>query len=157
MDGKPLLARVLASLTAASERFIVANGDYGDFGVPVHVDSFPGHGPLSGVHTALDRAREDWVAVAACDLPYLTPAYWSTLARHRDGVQTVVVQREGRLEPLAALYHRSLAVEAARRLQRGDHALYRFVKNSSARILDWKALDLPPETLTNLNTPPDAL
>lgn len=157
LEGKPLLARVLASLTAASERFVVADGAYGDFGVPVYADSFPGQGPLSGVHTALGQAREDWVAVAACDLPYLTPAYWSTLARHREGVQTVVVRRGGRLEPLAALYHRDLAAEAARRLKRGDHALHSFVENSSTRVLAWETLDLPPETLTNLNTPPDAL
>ncbi len=154
LDGKPLLTRVLESLAAASERFVVADRDYSDFGPPVYADVLPAQTPLSGVHTALSRAAEDWVAVVACDLPYLTPAYWARLARHRAGVQAVVVRRGGRLEPLAAFYHRDLAPEAGRRLQRGDWAVYGFVESAHTRILDFADLDLPPHTLTNLNTPP---
>ena len=159
LDGRALLTRVLDSLVGAAERFVVANRDYGEFGVPVYADVLPTRSPLSGVHTALCQAKEDWVAVAACDLPYLTPEYWAVLARHRNrkDVQAVVVEREGRLEPLAALYHRDLADEAARRLQRGDLAVHRFVGEINAHVLDWATLDLPPDTLTNLNTRPDAL
>ena len=162
LDGTPLLARVLDSLSAASERFVVADKEYSDFGVPLYRDTYTVQTPLSGVHAALAHAREDWVAVAACDLPYLTPAYWATLAQfcqselHRgksyQGERAVIVQREGRLEPLAALYHRSLASVAAARLDHGDLAVHAFAKEVGARVLDWDALGLPPEVLTNLNS-----
>ena len=156
LDGASLLARVLGSLEGASERFIVANRDYSNFGVRVYADSLPAQGPLGGVHTALCRAQEDWVAVAACDLPYLTPDYWTTLARHCTGVQAVVVQRADRLEPLAALYRRDLASAVERRLQRGDLAVHNFIGSVAVCVLDFANLDLSPDVLTNLNTLPDA-
>lgn len=156
LDGKPLLTRVLDSLSAASERFVVADKKYDDFGVPVYQDTFAVQTPLSGVHTALSRAREEWVAVAACDLPYLTPDYWAALAQFCPGERAVIVCRAGRLEPLAALYHRDLAHIAAARLSRGDLAVHMFAKEVEARILDWdtlaNTLALPPAVLTNLNS-----
>lgn len=157
LDGKPLLTRVLDSLSAASERFVVADKEYSDFGVPVYQDTFAVQTPLSGVHTALSRARENWVAVAACDLPYLTPEYWAALARFCHGERAVIVQKEGRLEPLAALYHRDLASAAAARLSRGDLAVHTFAKEVGAHVLDWDTLGLPAEVLTNLNSLQDLL
>lgn len=157
LGGEPLLSRVLMSLAEASERFVVADRDYSDFGVPVYPDDFAVQSPLSGLYTALERAREDWVAVAACDLPNLTPGYWATLARHHEGARAVVVRRGDRLEPLAALYHRDLAGSSLRHLESGNLTVHRFVESVDACVLDFASLALPSDLLANLNTLPDTV
>ena len=158
LEGKPLLARVLESFSAAEQTFIVAGQDYGEFGVPVFADLSSVQTPLSGLHSALVHASCDWVAVAACDLPFLVPEYWGVLNAHRGGVRVVVVRREGRLEPLTALYHRDLADEVSSRLQQDKLSVHGFLKAltpSETCVLPWESLNLPERTLTNVNTQGD--
>ncbi|AEB11335.1 molybdenum cofactor guanylyltransferase [Marinithermus hydrothermalis] len=158
--GKPLLAWVLEGLEGAAERFIVANRPYPEFGVPVQPDLLPGGDSLSGLHAALARARWDWVAVAACDLPYLTRAYWDHLytEAQRGGVRVVAgVGPEGFPEPLAALYHRSLKEEVERRLRSGQLRLGRLLEGEGVRLVPWAVLEarFGPRLFTNANTPGD--
>ena len=141
----------LDSLSGAEERFIVANRAYPEFELPVCPDTFDVQTPLSGLHAALEKASQDWVAVAACDLPFLTPLYWQKLCAFRDNAQAVVVARAGRLEPLAALYHRNTRFMAEKRLVRGEPAVYAFIEAIDVCIIDWTTLGLTEQTLTNVN------
>ena len=158
LRGKPLLAHVLESFADAEQTFVVAGRSYSEFGVPVFEDLSSLQTPLSGLHSALVHASCDWVAVAACDLPFLTPAYWAALNARRAGVRAVVVRRAGRLEPLAALYRRDLANRVFSRLQRGELAVHGFVQAlapAETCVLPWEELALPERTLTNVNTRSD--
>jgi molybdopterin-guanine dinucleotide biosynthesis protein A len=129
--GKPLLAWVLESLSGAGERFVVANRPYEGFGVPVYPDLLPGADSLSGLHSALVHARFPWVAVAATDLPFLTPAYWAFL--HEKALASpypvvVVHNPEGHLEPLMAFYHKECLPQVERQIREGDFLLRRVVE-----------------------------
>ncbi|WP_353511820.1 molybdenum cofactor guanylyltransferase [Thermus sp. LT1-2-5] len=129
--GKPLLAWVLESLEGAAERFIVANRPYEGFGVPVHPDLLPGADSLSGLHTALALARHPWVAVAACDLPFLSRAYWEFLfekAQASPHPVVVAVNPEGHLEPLMAFYHKDCLPQVERQIREGDFLLRRVME-----------------------------
>ncbi|WP_457630836.1 molybdenum cofactor guanylyltransferase [Oceanithermus sp.] len=140
--GRPLLNWVMESLGGASERFVVANRDYSDLGFPVVADLIPGGDSLSGIHSALHHARHDWVAVAACDLPNLTPAYWRYLLERAGGQRAVVAMGpENWIEPLAALYHKELEPLAAMQLAAGDYFLKRFVELAEALIIPWEELE----------------
>lgn len=102
IEGKTFLERVWASLADASERFVVSDRPYPPYAR--RPDLLRGQGPIGGVATALWGARFPWVAIAACDMPYLEPAYWQWLAGHRGPEwQAVAVENE----PLAAFWHRS--------------------------------------------------
>lgn len=146
---KPLALWVLESLSPAAERFIVANTPY-DFGVPVHPDIYPGSS-LGGLHTALTHAANDWVALAACDMPFLTPEYWQSLEAHRKGVDAVVVARAGRLEPLAALYHKNLLPLIEAQLEAGQFKLQHLLENVRTCTLNWEEMGLEEKTLFNAN------
>lgn len=154
-QDKHLMMWVLGSLEDAAERFIVANRAYPDYGVPVYADLIKTQSPLSGLHTALEHAKNDWIAVAACDLPHLTPSYWQALLPYCADHEAVVVRRGGRLEPLAALYHKRAGRLAKQKLLRGELALHTFVGSLDATIVPWETLALPHETLTNVNTQDD--
>nr|WP_279231768.1 molybdenum cofactor guanylyltransferase [Thermus thalpophilus] len=129
--GKPLLAWVLESLEGAAERFIVAGRPYEGFGVPVYPDLLPGADSLSGLHTALARAQHPWVAVAACDLPFLSRAYWDFLFEKTQASPypvVVAVSPEGHLEPLMAFYHKDCLPQVERQIREGDFLLRRVME-----------------------------
>lgn len=147
--GKPLAAWVLESLAHADERFIVSNRPY-NFGMPVYPDRYPGSS-LGGLHAALTHAAHDWVAVAACDMLFLTTAYWDELLKRSGGARAVVVVGPNGLpEPLAALYHKSLAGLAERQLEAGDFKLQTFVA-AAAHLVPWQELGVAEQTFLNAN------
>ena len=147
--GKPLAAWVLGSLVHADERFIVSSRPY-DFDVPVYPDRYPGSS-LGGLHTALSHAAHDWVAVAACDMPFLTLAYWDALLQRHGEARAAVVTGPDGLEPLAALYHKSLAGLAERQLKVGDLKMQTFVAAAEARLVPWQELGVTEQTFLNAN------
>lgn len=155
LGGKTLLAHVLDSFPEPAERFVVANRPYAEFGVPVYGDRLTGGDSLSGLHAALYHASEAWVAVAACDLPYLTPDYWRLLLSQR-GDEPVVVVKGERLEPLAALYHVSLLPLVTRQLEAGRLRVSALAEQVPARYLryDDVVAACGPRVLANLNRPP---
>lgn len=119
--GKPLLGWVLSSLETSPDRFIVSNTDYADFGLPVHPDLEAGGDSLSGLHSALHHAQHEWVAVAACDQPFLTQEFWDFLLKHTSpNIKAVAASSGDYLEPLGAFYHKSLEGEVLKRLQSGQ-------------------------------------
>ena len=149
-QGKPLAVWALESFTAASERFVVSSRPY-NFNVPVYPDLYPGSS-LGGLHAALTYAKHDWVALAACDMPFLTPDYWQQLLAHTENVHAVVVSGpEGKREPLAALYHKSLLPLAETQLKNSQLKIQTFIQKADARILPYGGLELEPKTFFNAN------
>jgi molybdopterin-guanine dinucleotide biosynthesis protein A len=123
-------------------------------------DVYEGWGALGGLHAALAAARADWAAVIACDLPFVTSELLARLVRLREGVDAVVpVQRDGRLQPLCALYRAKACGEAARSLiERGERRPRALVQEVRARMVAWEELsDLTDAHLffENVNTPDD--
>lgn len=154
---KPLLQWVLDSLQAADERFIVANRDYPGFGAHIYADIYSGGGSLSGLHTALVKARHEWLALTACDLPFLTREYWQYLLEHRTDAPVVVVSGEDGFEPLAALYHRSLLPRIEEQLSRYDYAMHKLIRQVDARVIQRELVlrQFGPDILRNINYPSD--
>jgi molybdenum cofactor guanylyltransferase len=150
-EGKAMMQWVLDSFGLASERFIVANEPYDEFNVPVYADVISSPTPLSGIHSALVHAKHDWVAVAACDMPYLTTGYWQTLQSYCHDTKAVVVESSFGLEPLAAFYHRNLiqAIEAA--LKQEQKAVHLFLQTIDKTVLKAEALNLQSNTFLNIN------
>ncbi|RIH89618.1 molybdenum cofactor guanylyltransferase [Calidithermus roseus] len=153
--GRPLIEWVLESLCEARERVIVANRAYPEFGLPVLADVKPGGDALSGVYTALYHAQQEWVAVAACDLPFLSRDYWRLLLEHTwPGIRLVAgVSASGFVEPLAALYHRSLLEDVERRLSKGRLRLQSLFEEHPSVSLPWEGLEarFGPELFLNAN------
>ena len=46
-------------------------------------DVYPQWGALGGLHAALSACRRDWAIVVACDLPFVTPELFRSLASKR--------------------------------------------------------------------------
>jgi len=157
--GKPLIAWVMDSMAEASECYVVANRPYPGLG-KVYPDLRRGGDTLSGLHSALAHAQFDWVALAACDQPFLTVDFWRYLLRHaRPNIQAVVACSGDFFEPLGALYHKTLEPEVLRRLEAGELKMQALLHSIPLVVLDKEALEVRfgPHLFLNANRPQDLL
>jgi molybdenum cofactor guanylyltransferase len=154
VGGEPIVARQLAVLQAlVAERLIVA-GDpapYKDLGARLVVDLHPGGGPLSGIEAALSSTDADALLVFACDLPFLDAALVTAL-RDAEPAEAVVARLDGKAQPLAARYARSILPKVQRRLSRDQLRMLDLVGALDPRWIDFAA---DTRALFNVNTPED--
>lgn len=143
------------------ERFDVAvsvreEGGVDTAGAPELADLHPGQGPLAGLEAAFRRTGAETVFLTATDLPFGDPGLAEELVlRLGEEDACVLRRRDGRIEPLFAVYRRSClpAVEAClregRRSCRGllDRLTVRWVDEGEVEGRD---LD---HILQNVNTP----
>lgn len=162
LSGRSFVERVAEALSRVAGRINLVGAKNVDSSLKIGnvPDVYEAWGALGGLHAALAACRAEWAVVAACDLPFVTGELFARLAGLREDSEAVVpVQRDGRLQPLCALYRTSACTEVARRMieegERRPRALVRLVR---ARLVSWEELaDLPDAHLffENVNTPED--
>ncbi len=157
LDGRPLLHYPLATLRAAFDDVAVVAKQATalpplDPDVPVWREPDEHHHPLVGVVYALSCARRRPVVVVAADMPFVTHALVTALARERArGAPAVVPRAAGRLQPLCARYDPPALAALAGFDQ---HARAQDVVASiGPRVLDWP----DDEPFFNVNAPEDLL
>jgi molybdopterin-guanine dinucleotide biosynthesis protein A len=167
--GQPLVQRVLQRVRPLADEVLLIthrSEDYSFLNIPLLADEIPGRGALGGLYTALLRASQPLVLVAACDMPFINP---DLLALQRDlllsGSYDAVIPRTGSgIEPFHAVYRRAAclpAVEAALQADkwRMDSWLpavnVRFLTQEEAAELGGVQEDDFLLSFWNLNTPED--
>lgn len=166
--GRPLIAHVAGTVErglgskawyGSGPVAIVGHPDrYGDLGYRVLADMHANCGPLGGIVTALSVTAADWNLVVACDMPNLTEADLGRLldcaaaSRGRCVAGQGMTARgpSGEAEPLCAVYHRDCLPILTRALR-----AKRFKMKEILPELDPDLVDVPAQSLANLNTPED--
>lgn len=161
---EPLLLRQLRLLREAGvgERFVsLEPGGQPGFALESDIqitrDPCPNLGPLGGIGQVLQCASNPRVLILAVDLPEMTSEYLQGLwAACADG-RGIIPRLDGRLEPLVAVYPRSLHPEAADRVARGDLALRDFARAAvAAGAMTIREVEHDQAVLfTNWNRPTD--
>ena len=126
----------------------------------VVADVYPQWGALGGLHAALSACKHDWAIVVACDLPFVSGELFSFLASLRmDHDAVVPVQRDGRPQPLAALYRvapcRERATELIKAGRRRPLDLLDTVNTHWVQFAELTNLDQSERFFVNINTPSD--
>lgn len=129
------------------------------------VEDEPGFkGPVAGLIAGLATADADWVLTLAADLPFPSPLLAEGLMAIALGeplTQAVVPEREGRLEPLFAVYRRD-AVDQMRTVARQlacpeqGPSLRQTVSGLRLRRVresEWRQWDPEGASFVNCNTP----
>lgn len=154
VGGRPIVERLFALAAVSDEVLVVTKTPeaFAGFGHPMVNDLVADKGAPGGVVTALVHARTDWVFAVASDMPFLERAHLDTLLRHvRDDLDVVVATRDDTVEPLCALYRRTLASQWRPSLD----------ANPSLRALiagvRHLRVELPARALESVNTPEDLL
>lgn len=167
-EGETLVVRAARLLGEVCDEVLIASGDV--LRLPVDgcrqvADAVPGAGPLSGLVAGLEAARYPVVAVAAVDMPHLSPAVFRLLGElwsgetGEAGEAAAVPKVGGLLQPLHALYARDRAAPALRRrLDAGEFKLREAVDALKPLVVGeaaWGRLDPQGRFARNLNVPAD--
>jgi molybdenum cofactor guanylyltransferase len=156
--GITLLEHALERARAVSERVVVVGSvQHARFGA-VLVDIFPGHGPLGGIHTALEASRTDLNLVLAVDMPLVEARFLHFMAERarQSGAKVTIPRTNEGWQPLCAVYHRSFAPIAREALEQGKNKIDALFSQTTLEVLGPIELvreGFSEDMFRNLNTP----
>ncbi len=157
--GTPLLRIVVERVAQVCREVVVAVDRldrYEGLALPARLvaDESPGLGPLSGLQVGLRTCRTEHVLVAACDLPFLNVELLRHMARLPRSYQALVPWRDGRWQPLHAIYALSCLEVVEAMAAGGGASMAELLERLNVRRLDEEEMDrLDPDglSLVNLN------
>lgn len=163
VEGVAMVERVAWALGRCFSRVrvVIRPGTPVPLELPAIEDRHAERGAMVGIAAALAAADAPWVAVAACDLPFVEPALLLALAALApiDSEHDIVAPLGARgPEPLLALYRKRLLPELERRIAAGTLALHELLQ--PPRLLavpeaDLRGVDPRLASLHNVNRPED--
>jgi len=157
--GAPLVHAVVGALRQVTPHVVLVGAPhaYGT-GAPIVADAVPGQrGPLAGLCAVLAVTHRP-VVLVGCDMPFIEPALVRLLLHHARGASCTFIRREGRLEPLGAVYTTAVRPLAVAALANGSGRLTDLALHYRARILVPAQLGEAARVdrfFTNLNRPDD--
>jgi len=158
-EGQTMLARALdLARSVASDVWIVGSEEKFAVFAPVVEDIFRESGPLGGIHAALRASLTDLNLMLAVDMPFVSWAflqYLMTQARGAPDASVAVPRRDGRWQPLCAIYRREFAGVAERALRARRNKIDRLFDEVHTRVIEQEELEgagFSSAIFRNLNT-----
>ncbi|WP_084005471.1 molybdenum cofactor guanylyltransferase MobA [Gilvimarinus polysaccharolyticus] len=165
LGDKTLLAHsVERSRDQVSELLLSANGNALRFArtkLPVVPDVFADNpGPMAGIHAAMSwmstNSDSEWLASFACDTPFFpTNLIEQLAAASSDETKIIVASSGGRMQPVFALWHKSLLSDFAATLGSGDDIpwLQHWIAERPHAVVEFTSEACDP--FLNINVPAD--
>lgn len=164
VDGIPLLARAVAAAWRVADEVLVATTRTRPLPIElprvrIVYDRVEGGGPLAGIEAALTEASHGLVLIVAGDMPWIQEPLLGLLvdrARAEAAAEVVAIQSARGMEPLLAVYRRSVLPVVSGLIDGGEHRVGRLLELLRAvaiRDAEWRRLDPDARSLVNLNRP----
>lgn len=159
MAGRPLIENTLALFSRLFERTIIVTNSperYRSYHAEVVTDAMDVRGPLTGIYTGLRQSRDAYSFVAACDMPFLNERFIAHLGEIAAGYEAVVPQVGDMLEPLHAVYSRTILEKIGSQLARGERRIQALFGSLAVRYVPREEIMLYDPLLRsfkNVNTP----
>jgi molybdopterin-guanine dinucleotide biosynthesis protein A/molybdopterin converting factor small subunit len=160
-DGAPLIVHIVATLRRLFDEIIVVSAD-GHMLPPMPVeivhDDVAYQGPVGGICYGLRATRTEVTFVTSCDSVFLNAGLISYLVSNIPGHDVVVPFWDGRLQPLHAVYRRSVLPLLEEQLVRGELrpiSLFDRVRTCRIDEDDIRSIDPDGSSFFNMNTPDD--
>jgi len=155
VDGHPMIEHICNKLRPHFKQLLISanNADRFSFlGIDVVPDRFPDRGPLMGIASALEASVHDVNVVVACDMPDIDVAFVKRLLRESIGYEGVVpVTGTSRLEPMCAVYRKSILKTMNEALSSGDRKVSEVLRRCKIKYIE--VSDAP--WFRNINTMKD--
>lgn len=129
-----------------------------DPAVRVVPDLFLQCGPLAGIHAGLTAAANEYIFVAACDMPFLNTEAAAYMIAAGQAYDAAVPRVDGRLHPLHGLYRQTCLPVAAAMLEQGRFKVAELLYQIKLREISETEItrfDRELKTLKNINTEDD--
>jgi len=120
------------------------------------VDEEPDLGPVAGIRNACRAAAGEYVAVVACDMPFVDPGFLAGLAADAAGREAAIPRLDDRwLQTTQAVYRAEpMAAACDRALARGDRKVLAPIEELDRTVVDDAEIRerTTERTFTNVNT-----
>lgn len=145
LNGKPFITWTLERLTPQVKNIIVSanrNLDtYRSLGIEVISDESPEsyEGPVAGIVRCLEMLETPWACVVPVDAPLIPLQLVATLETAcSNGAELILLQIDGRLQPLFGLYSKNLLPSLKAYYQQGERKLIKWCEQQKPIILCWE-------------------
>lgn len=171
IDGRRLYERAISALKpVCASRVSLVGVENTNVGIETDVtliadmqiaDKCGFRAPLLGLNTALTKATTPWIAILACDLPFVTSDLMIKLASccEEEFDAVVPIQPDSIPQPLCAFYRHGECLQAAKEMLRTrDFKLQHFLSRIAVRYVKFEEIaDLAGSNrfFLNVNTPED--
>jgi molybdopterin-guanine dinucleotide biosynthesis protein A len=167
LGEKTFVERIASALRPiSSDVRLVGGNEIAGSNLAIVPDVFPSEpekrrAAIIGLYSALFHARSEFVIVVACDMPFVSEELFKRLFSFLDenSDAAVPIQKDGRIQPLCAIYRRKKCLKiAADTLSGEDWSLRKFLEKLNVQHVNFEGIaDLPDaeNLLSNLNTPED--
>jgi molybdopterin-guanine dinucleotide biosynthesis protein A len=158
--GKPLISYALDVLNQLCDEILISanNKSYDHMGYKVIPDSYPGIGPMGGIHSCLLESKNRINLVISCDMPFITAdIYQHLLSQAGDSWICVPWYEDNHYEPLCGLYLKDCLPDMKQFIDQRNFKLpdlFLKTKFKAAKVIDI----LPPvhqNYFMNVNSPSD--
>jgi molybdopterin-guanine dinucleotide biosynthesis protein A len=105
-EGKPMIQYVIEQMQPIFDKLVIVanNPEYAKFGLEVIPDLIKDIGPAGGIYTALHHSEAKLNFMVSCDMPFVTQEAIAFIVKNADENQIVLLENQGKLEPLFGLY-----------------------------------------------------
>ncbi|WP_163709039.1 molybdenum cofactor guanylyltransferase [Mangrovibacterium lignilyticum] len=155
-QGKQLIQYAIGLLHPLCTEIIISTNQaaYEEFGLKTVADVYRDCGPLGGLQAALSETEFEWNVVVSCDTPFLQAELFTSLLQMKTGFDAVIPKHAGGIEPMAGVYHKSLAESIEAKLKAKDFKTQKFLYESNTAFYDATGLiQKYPRLFYNLNRP----
>lgn len=164
--GIPLIQRVVERVRPLAAELMITTNQPEQFEflkLPMVADKYSGRGALVGLHTALTAASHPYVAVVACDMPFVSTDLltYQLDCLIKEDVDLVIPLTDQGHEPFHAVYRRATCLPAVTNaLDTGLKRMISWYPQVKVRELDMDELQRFNPTgrvFLNVNTPEEFL
>ena len=162
--GTPLVVSVIRRIAGLADEILVTTNNpdaYKFLGLPLFRDPIPGRGALGGLYTALSAANHPYVAVLACDMPFINSGMlaYQVSQLNASEADAAVPQTDAGYEPFHAVYRRDACINPLKSaLDFGKWRVDSWFHEVKLLTIPLKKIkEFDPELLCffNINTPDD--
>jgi molybdopterin-guanine dinucleotide biosynthesis protein A len=162
IGGLRVMDRIHGMFSRLFHRIILVTNDpaaYAGWDALIVSDIDPSRCSLAGVHAGLFYADTPWCFVSACDTPFLKEDLARfLLSRIRPGLDVVIPETEGGIEPLFAAYSRECLPLIEKTLNTGNYKIRSFFRRNRVDVIPLarvRELDPGLTSFFNINTADD--
>lgn len=160
-DDEPLIVHIVRRLQPLFEDIVVVAAPGQQLpSMPVTLvhDEVAYQGPVGGLYYGLGAASGELAFVTSCDSAFVRTPLVSHMLTAAEGFDIVVPRWEGRLQPLLAVYRRSVRPLLGAQLEHGELrpvSLFEKVKTRVLEADEVRQFDPDGASFFNMNTPDD--
>lgn len=140
IDGRPMIAHICDKLRPHFKELLISANDaerYSFLGIDIVKDRIPDRGPLMGIASAVEVSAHDVNVTVACDIPGVEMAFVRRMLRESAGYDGVVpVTGASFLEPLCAVYRKSILGPFNEAIDRGERKIKEVLKNCRIKYIE---------------------